>query len=236
MEVTSTTGSLGEAHETLSALAAGKCGKIPPEHLSHHVLSLYPEAPWPVLRGALEACVRRMASARRDGLCVGTRPAGGLLGVYGTRAARKARPYTTALFSLEPWRGSCDCPDFHRNALGLCKHLLVVVDGLYGKPRSAQRARRSEVDARQLPRMDLDPVRPLTGEGDWLAQVRWVIGSPPSKLARRFTGANGQAGALKVPAGPPARRKLVADLLSAFRRSMGCSIWTRCACVWHRYW
>src|SRR6185295_14032260 len=51
----------------------------------------------------------------------------------------------------------CSCPDFAKAALGLCKHVLAVLSR--GRRPSAPRALR------------WDPVRPLTGPGDWLARV-----------------------------------------------------------------
>src|SRR5206468_2964007 len=63
-------------------------------------------------------------------------PRGRLLGLYATRGSR-ARPYRTLLGRIEPLDGSCECADFLRNSLGLCKHLVAVVEEVVSKGRRA---------------------------------------------------------------------------------------------------
>ena len=49
---------------------------------------------------------------------------GRLLGLYGTRRPGSgSRPYRTVLPGVDPIEGRCDCPDFLKNSLGLCKHI-----------------------------------------------------------------------------------------------------------------
>jgi hypothetical protein len=119
-----------EAYETLLARAHRKTGTVAPELVVRHVLSVTGEATWPVRREALEALLRRIAFGKADGLQIVSRPAaGGLLGLYMTRRkGSPARPYRTLLRRVEPIEGSCDCADFLRSSLGLCKHLLVVLE------------------------------------------------------------------------------------------------------------
>ncbi len=132
---------LSEAYEQLTAMGQRKLGRIPPELMAGHVIEIHREAPWAVKRAALEALLRRFAFARRDALRVAERPAGAIpFGPYRTRAHGDApRPYRTLLHSLTPLDGSCDCPDFLRASLGVCKHLLVVIDALASQPRKLER-------------------------------------------------------------------------------------------------
>ena len=88
----------------------------------------------------MEAWWGRREGAGGDGLRVASRPGkASPFGLYRLRRKGQAeRPYRSLLESVEPLRGSCDCPDFSRNALGTCKHLLCVVDELAA--RGGQRA------------------------------------------------------------------------------------------------
>jgi hypothetical protein len=216
-------------------MARGKTLSIPEELLVRHVLAVTRDADWPVQRAALEALLRRCAFARRDDLRVARRPGGGEpFGLYSTRRPRQApRPYETVLEGLDPPRGSCDCPDFLRNSLGLCKHLLVVMRDLAARPRKLARALVSpvpEVDAGR-PRLVWDPIRPLTGEGDWLARVRLV--GVNGRRGRRGAGLDGamrwfrraEADHLALRnthlSRPDRRAELVRDLLPLLRRSAG---------------
>ena len=71
---------------------------------------------------------RRLESGRKDELRIESRPEGGeVLGLYATRRrGSEARPYRTIVAGVDPLKGRCDCPDYLRNSLGLCKHILVV--------------------------------------------------------------------------------------------------------------
>ncbi|MGH7858344.1 MAG: DEAD/DEAH box helicase, partial [Candidatus Binatia bacterium] len=186
--------------------------------LTDHVLAVTAGADWPVVRAGMEAVLRRVAFAARDGLRLASRPArGGVFGTYRTRrAASRARPYTTVLESMRPLRGSCDCADFLRSSLGLCKHLLAVLDSLATGARfrgAVDPARRA--NGRKL-RLVWDPVRPLTGAGDWLDRLR-LVGNGPSRIARAFgPAANGARRLATTRADDPKRRlRLVEDLLTA---------------------
>ena len=50
-----------------------------------------------------------------------------------------------------------------------------------------------------------DPVRPLTGPGDWLARIRWVDGAPHRDLRRWLRSGNGNGWIVVVPGAPPQR-------------------------------
>lgn len=160
-----------ETFATLLLLAERRTGRIPADLLVRHILSVTAHAGWPVQRAALEAVLRRLAAAKQDELAVASAPPGGL-GAYTTRRkGSPERPYTTLIEQLDPLRGSCDCRDFLRNSLGVCKHLLVVLAENGGVRRKAGgRAARPP----RVPRLSWDPIRPLTGPGDWMERVRLV--------------------------------------------------------------
>ncbi|MEK7703545.1 MAG: DEAD/DEAH box helicase [Myxococcota bacterium] len=162
-----------EAYEALRGLAHRRAGAIPPESLAAHVLSVTEGGDWPVREAAIEAIIRRWGFARRDELVIAKRPSGrALLGLYGTRRkGASTRPYVTSLGSLDPIRASCDCADFVRSSLGVCKHVLVVLDELHKRPDAVSRAVASTTNDRERPCLAWDPVRPLTGAGDWAERV-----------------------------------------------------------------
>ncbi len=180
----------GEARAALVAMAQRRFGAIPAEFLVEHVLRLDAKSDWRVRREALDALRRRWDFAQRDELRLARRPAARTLGEYSTRAADSStRPYRTLLLGLQPVRGSCGCRDFRRSSLGLCKHLLVVLDALAKKPKVWRRAL-VEVPVVRAPQLSWISVRPLLGADDWLERVRLVTaGVPKSRLprvARRF--------------------------------------------------
>jgi hypothetical protein len=210
-----------EAYQTLLSRAHRKTGAVPPELLVRHVLTVTADADWSVRREALEALLRRVTFGKADGLQIVSRPRGGrLLGLYATRRkGSPARPYRTLLRRVDPIEGHCDCPDFLRSSLGLCKHLLAVLEDVTARPRAFEKARREP--APDGPPLRWDPVRPLTGPGDWLAQVRWVDGTPPARLRRwlRLTGAGGFT--VEVPKRVERRLDLVDALLGALGDGRG---------------
>ncbi len=210
----------------LQHLAFGATLRIPPLLLVQHVLTLTAQADWPVRRAAMEALLRRCAFALRDRLRIAARPTRQApFGAYSTRRVRGSqRPYSTSLQSLSPLRGSCDCPDYLRSSLGLCKHLLVVLDDLAARPRRWQRALAAPTTA-DGPELTWDPVRPLTGRGDWLGRVWWHGFDPQHAVrhadlarARRWFrgGTNGDLQA-EAPGEdrPQARTAMIEDLLRA---------------------
>ncbi len=209
-----------EAYQALLARAHRKTGAVPPELVVRHILAVTAGADWPVRREALEALLRRVAFGKADGLRIVSRPGGGrLLGLYATRRkGSPARPYRTLLRRLDPIVGHCDCADFLRSSLGLCKHLLAVLEDLTAKPRAFEKARR-EPAPNESP-LRWDPVRPLTGPGDWLAQVRWVDGTPGAGLRRWLRPAKTGGWTLEVP-GSPGRRQVVEELLGALGDGRG---------------
>src|SRR5262249_15133570 len=73
-------------------------------------------------------------------------------------------------------RGRCDCPDFLKNSLALCKHVLVVLNHVYARPGLIKRARseQARLDDDPVTGLEWDPIRPLLGFGDWLERVTWL--------------------------------------------------------------
>jgi hypothetical protein len=208
-------GPSSEAYLSLLDLARKAASQVPPEMLARHVLSLTADADWPVQRAAMEAVLRRVTAARQDELSVAAVPRGRRTH-YTTRPAGAAeRPYVTAVEQLEPLRASCDCRDFVRNSLGLCKHVLTVLAGLSSRRRKVALPRDGR---RGGPRLVWDPVRPLTGSADWLDRLR--LERPDGSeglngLVRHFD----DAGVLRaVPTTPAERLALVECLAAAARR------------------
>lgn len=202
-----------ESYQTLLGRAQRRTGGLLPETIVDHVLSVTQGGDWPVQREALEAVLRRCGSARADEIRIVGRPRARVLGLYATRrAGSRARPYRTLLRRIEPLDGSCECPDFLRNSLGLCKHLIAVLEDVVSKRHRVE----IEGEATRAP-LCWDPVRPLTGPGDWLARVRWVGGPPGRRLRRWLRPAHGHGWTVAVPRSTPQRLVLVDLLLAALR-------------------
>jgi superfamily II DNA or RNA helicase len=203
-----------ETYRALLAHARRRTGSVPAERFVHQVLSITAGGDWPVQRDALDAVLRRCASAHTDEIQIVARPRGRLLGLYATRRrGSRARPYQTLLRGIEPFDGSCECADFLRNSLGLCKHMVAVLEDVVSKQR------RGDVESEAAPASALrwDPVRPLTGVGDWLARVRWIDGIPDRDLRRSFHRVRGKGWAVAVPEAASRRLALMDRLLGALR-------------------
>lgn len=202
-----------EAYQMLLARAQRRTGRVPPELIARHVLSVTRGADWPVQRDALEALLRRFAFGRADRLQIVARPAKGRrLGLYATRrVGSPARPYRTLLRRCTPTEGSCDCADFLRSSLGLCKHLLTVLEDVASRRGGLDEAGREPIPPASP--LCWDPVRPLTGPGDWLARIIWTDGLPVRDLRRWFHAEDGGGWTLEAPAPSSSR-----GWRSSFRR------------------
>jgi SNF2-related domain/Helicase conserved C-terminal domain len=208
-----------ESYQALLARAYRRTGGIPPESIVRHVLSVTEGGDWPVQRDALDAVLRRCASAHTDEIRAVRRPRGGPLGLYATRRrGSRATPYRTLLRQVEPLDGSCECADFLRNSLGLCKHLVAVLEYVSSKPRRSAVERDS---AREPMPLRWDPIRPLTGPGDWLARVCWVDGTPERGLRRWLRPSNGRGWMVTVPDAPRQRLALLERVLGVLRDGEG---------------
>jgi superfamily II DNA or RNA helicase len=219
-----------EAYQTLLARLGKKSPSIPPDLLVRHILACVPAHEWPVRVEALDALVRRLESVKREELRLKVRPDGGrLLGDYVTsRPGAGARPYRTRLAGVEPINARCDCPDFLKNSLGICKHVLAVLAHIHAKPRVLQNAlaEQARVNGQSDAGLRWDPIRPLTGAGDWLERITWhgPAGSRDIRDERtaavlkwfKSTG-NGTWTLRRAFQEDPARRlSLVEDLLGIF--------------------
>jgi len=219
-----------EAYQVLMARVGKRAGKIPPELLVRHVLSCVPAHEWPTRLEAMEAVLRRLEAAKRDKLRLEARPAEGkLLGEYATRRPSSgSRPYRTVLYAVDPIDGRCDCPDFVKNSLGLCKHILTVFEHIHTHPKLLKLAYKEQEwsDSRAQNGLCWDPIRPLTGVGDWLERVVWsgeLDGNNPrsAQALRWFRSTRNGALPLKSSQwGKPARRlELVEDLITLASRN-----------------
>ncbi len=175
-----------EARAALIELARRRSGRMPAELLVDQALRAAEGTDWPTRRAALDALLRRLGFAQRDGLVIAERPAAGaVLGRYrlasgadprSSKASQSKgpRPYQTSVYALSPVQVSCDCADFVRSSLGLCKHSLVVLEELVASPRHwRQGLEQQRAPERQLPELCWDWLRPWTGQGDRLAGLRW---------------------------------------------------------------
>lgn len=195
-----------EVYGALLARAHRRTGGLPPDHIVRHVLAVAHGGDWPVQRDALDAVLRRCASAHADDIQITNRPPGRLFGLYATRRrGSSGRPYRTLLRRIDPLDGSCDCADFLRSSLAICKHLVAVLESVYSRRRDRDRTE----SALETSPLRWDPVRPLTGVGDWLARVRWIDGTPPRDLRRRVRSVSEHEWRVAAPDRPVDRLALV---------------------------
>jgi hypothetical protein len=180
-----------EARDALLEIARRKSGRLPAALLVEQALRVAAEADFWSQRAALEALLRRVGFAQRDGLTIADRPGrGAALGRYvltsntTSKARGGPRPYQIRLYALEPLELSCDCADFVRSSLGVCKHLLVVLEDLATSPQR-WRAALDEANHLARPALGWDPVRSWTGAGDRLAGLRFRTGTAASSAPER---------------------------------------------------
>ena len=210
-----------EAYATLLARVGRKSPKIPADVLVRHVLRVIPAEEWPVRVEALDALLRRLESAKRDGLRIDSRPENGqALGAYATRRrGSTVRPYRTVLATVEPIDARCDCPDFVKNSLGVCKHVVVLLENLFAKPRLLRKALKEGELGQESNSPRWGPFRPLTGAGDWLDRVIWspAHDAKGARIERALSwfrpGSNGSLVLKRAFADDPEKRlALVEDL------------------------
>jgi superfamily II DNA or RNA helicase len=164
---------------------------VPAALLAAQALEVTRGADWPVRRAAMEALLRRAKSAESEELAaVGVPARGRPFGRYTvarpaahSRRRKDQRPYAVHLESLVPFAGSCDCPDFLRGSLGLCKHLIAVVHHVHQKQALLAAALSAPAFVpKQEARLSWNAVRPLLGTGDRLLGLRWHEG-PAARTA-----------------------------------------------------
>jgi len=207
-----------EAFQVLRSLARGKTGALSAEALARHALQVTGSADFPVRRAAMEALLRRVRSSRDGALQVVRGPAGrSPVGVYWIRRLGSPAEYSALLRSIDPPAGSCDCPDYGRSSLGLCKHIFAALEHV--ARRGPKRPVVSPPGASSGPRLEWDPVRPLSGAGDWLERVQCRDGdgsglrSLAAAAARRWFSKPGPALKDAFAERPARRLELVRDLL-----------------------
>ncbi len=197
---------LEETHAQLVADAHRRTGRVPPELVATHLLSVTTGGDWPLRREALEALLRRVKAAREssEAWTLAARPRGrSPLGAYRVSVAR-GKSYRVWVRSVASLEGSCECPDFVRGGLRLCKHLWWLLE------RGFDAEGRPFPGAHAPPALLWDAVRPLTGAGDWLERVSFGPPSPPPPLRRFFDGSGALRGA--VLSTPSKRLELVRAL------------------------
>ena len=123
------------------------------------------------------------------------------------RGKHVARPYTTLLSRLDPLVASCDCPDFLRSSLGVCKHVLVVLADVFASPKRLARARQESAGAVTSPpamaRLEWEPWLALEGELDRLSGLRLEM--PPRGKGEPSSGQSSAAHWSRVKRGFPGR-------------------------------
>jgi superfamily II DNA or RNA helicase len=161
-----------EASRVLLAMAHRKKGRIPCELLVNHVLKITAGGDWPLRRGAMEAVLRRCTSVEEGRFVIEARwSRRDAVGDFTVR--RKdggARSHEARITCVDPLEASCDCDDYLRNSLGLCKHVLAVLHRRRVTPGTSK-FRWTGVEAGRKLRVRWHPVRPLTGRGDWLERL-----------------------------------------------------------------
>jgi superfamily II DNA or RNA helicase len=186
-----------EAHEALVQIAGRRTAPIPADLLVRHTLALPGGWDWPVRRAAFEAILRRLASARAQELAVVEGPGRGTWGRYrlARAGAEGSLPYDVRLSALAPVHGSCDCADYLRASLGVCKHLLAVLVHLAGKTRAFQESLK----------MSTGPAvrRPAIV---WNATVATPGAADPLQALGLVTPAANRAGSGRPPVAPPLGR------------------------------
>src|SRR5918996_1029608 len=171
-----------EALDVLTDEADGRSGNIPPALLAAQAIRVTAGADFPVQKAALDALLRRLSSARaEDGLVVRGKPRGAApFGLYRLKGRDSGREYRVLFRFRDPPKGSCECADFARSALGLCKHLLWLLDLSFasGPKRNAPAP---ELAPPPLP--PPDGTRPLSHA----AVAKWFARGPaPSPLKDEF--------------------------------------------------
>ncbi len=225
-----------EALDKLTELAHGKTRSIEPSLIARHVLRVAEGGDWPLRRGALEALLRRFQSIESEELVIAARPTGRqIFGLYQTRRKGRrngARPYSTLLRRIDPLSGSCDCPDYQKSSLGLCKHLLCVLDDLFRRPQKRiQAVKQQEKFDPPVVQLWWDPVRDLTGPGDWLDQIHLErnngTSTLPASLRRleQWFGKNGTASTLRSMAANQPKKRL--HVVEGLREAMSSAAYRR---------
>jgi superfamily II DNA or RNA helicase len=186
-----------ETLQVLTAMARRDARDLAPM-LAERALAVTTSAEPEVATAAIEALLRRLDSSRE-------------MTVKKLDTSRYRVGRRRQRSGYEVWIGddaaSCSCLDFGKAALGMCKHVLAVLArGV--KPGRASR-----------PAVRWDPIRPLTGPGDYLARI-WLdrLGSAPPRVRELFQAAPAACPIDPIRIAGLRRAETIECLLDACRR------------------
>ena len=222
-----------EARSELLDMAHGKTGAVPPEVLVDQVMAVAADGAGRCSAKPCRRCCGAAPLAKKTGCrCPRVPPAA--VRSASTAPAREgiigaAVPHVDCR-RRDPIGASCDCADFLRNSLGLCKHALAALNDLYGRPRALRRATELQASGRPLRAADdplgSDPAARRRGglAGTYLRCIPGArnggrrMGFRPPR-SRLFAGDSGAAGVLRsTHADDPALRlRMVEELLGMIR-------------------
>jgi tRNA(fMet)-specific endonuclease VapC len=198
-----------EVLEVLTDEARGRSGNVPPRLIAAHAIRVTSGGDFPLQKAALDALLRRLGSAReQDGFVIRSKPRGASpFGLYRLQGRHSSREYRVLFRFRDPPQGSCECADFARNALGLCKHLLWLLDLSF-----ASGPKRNAPVAREVAMIIADSdvlIDFLRGRGDWARRVAIEL------QARSFAATAITAFEIRSGARTTRQKKAVDTLLEA---------------------
>ena len=109
-------------------LSAAPIEQLPLEHLTDEQL-------------VERAIAERVERARREKMRLRSTDPGTLWTDYTITSAASGKTYRLALRGWERGESFCSCPDFRKNTLGTCKHVLHALGKLHGRFSAAERRR-----------------------------------------------------------------------------------------------
>jgi hypothetical protein len=170
-----------EAREVLRAQARGHTGKISADLVVTHLLKVTAGGDFSLRSSAMDAVLRRIQSTQEEAggwTQKGARQRG-TLGLRQVVTSRRTT-YRVQVRNFAGLEGSCECADFARNSLGLCKHLWWVLEqGFDSRGRSPE-------GVLPPPTLMWNPIRPLVGAAHWLERVSWTKPAMDPSLKRWF--------------------------------------------------
>ncbi len=174
-----------EAYQVLISRVGRRTGKIPADLMVRHVLGCVPPHEWPTRIEAMDAVIRRIEAARKDSLRIESRPADRrVLGHYLTRrpgAGARGRITRSCTGSIRS-RGAAIVLTISRIHWGSASTFLSCSNSCLVVRALQQAFKEQEWESPQWSSgLNWDPVRPLTGLGDWLDRVVWRGDVPQSK-------------------------------------------------------
>ncbi len=170
-----------EALSVLISEAEGLTGHVPAHRVAQHILKVTEGGDFAVRKSAMDALLRRVKSAGEESEHWSEKRALSLSAV-GVREVVTAprRTYGLQIRNFAELEGSCQCADFARNSLGLCKHLWWVLE------RGLGSAARVSLGKAPRPLLMWNPIRPLSGAAPWLERIFWTQSKMDPNLRRWF--------------------------------------------------